>query len=126
MQSKSYRSEPMTDYEYELAKKHWPEVYILAPNNIDHHGMFGQLMGCSRQRAKEICYMFQFKHQCHLFDYIKRERATSAQLCVRIRGMLKEKGERFVESVYQVMDKAELAAEALHRQRKAQKRGIKY
>ena len=119
------RAVPMSADELELAKIHWPSVYIVMDGDIDPHTEFANLMGTSRQRAKEIAFMFPYVQRDAYFFKMHWELCEMrGRLVARVSKLLKELGQE--ESAYQIMDKAELEAEALRRERKMRKRGLKY
>ena len=122
--AKALRAAPMTDLEYTLCKSHWAEVYILNNNPQDPHTEFANLVGCSRQRAKELCWMFTFKQRSsHFFKIYHEETKIRGALVMRVKGLLEDRGIK--QSIYQIYDAADLEVEAKERMRIRMQRGIR-
>ena len=96
----------LTEKEQADALIHWPVVYLLTDTTGgDPHGMFAELMGVSRNRAKTICYVMIYKHKSYMMGQWMKAR----RIGVAIAKELWEQdppGSR-TRSVVQIIDDAE-------------------
>lgn len=94
----------MTPEEYNLAKLHWCDAYVLMPpyDGYDPHQSFADMIGTTRQRAKEISYMFTWRHDCHHFRLV-RDQSRMVRCLV---DMVNE-GREERQSVHKIMSEAE-------------------
>ena len=99
----------MTEEEYELAKIHWPAAYIVSLDG-DPHSVFARLMGVDRNRAKELCYIFQYKHHCWMFKAMRRDTRVRGKLTTEI--MYYSRANGTPQTIYQILRTAEDAVSA--------------
>lgn len=99
----------MSEEEYEKAKIHWPAAYIVSLDG-DPHSVFARLMGVDRNRAKELCYIFQYKHHCWMFKAMRRESRVRGKLSMEI--MYNSRANGMPQTIYQILRSAEDAVDA--------------
>lgn len=100
----------MTNEEYELAKQHYATAYLEGDPNGDCHGHFARLIGTSRNRAKEVCYMFQWRHDCHPFRSLRENHRVIRAFVKRVK-----QGSTGMTSTYEILAQAEELAEKSRR-----------
>lgn len=110
--------EKLTEKEIELAKTYWAEVYINTdPDSCDIHGKFADLLGCSRQRAKEVCWRFVHFHKSYFFnDFIYN---LKLRTCL-VNEIREYEGKS--RTVYEVLDGAEKNIEGMDKLKERLKR----
>jgi hypothetical protein len=76
----------LTEEELEKARIHWPTAYLTTDTTHgDAHGLFAELMGVSRNRAKQICYSFTYQQKSWFFNKCRFDRRVMVNLASRLK-----------------------------------------
>lgn len=95
----------MSDREREIIKQWFAPIFLFGPVNNDPYTELAEKLGSTRQRAKQVYWIFLYQQKGHFFNYLSRERKIRGRLINRI----KEYTEFLEnpETLYQIIERAE-------------------